>query len=198
MLLCVPKPSWSALQPCLVRAHWSRQQMPERCASLMASRQWNSCKYCSERPDSTTATYIGTSRYGVDKHRLIGRHSSIIPTPKRPPHTDASIRQRQKGPSPPRRCGGTPKAVRTPGVDEKVENTQQVSRCRRKGGRGWTEARAAGGGGNWTQPSMAASIKGATISTWPCASSAAARRIARAAAGAGARRTGRPGRRPGG
>ena len=73
----------------------------------------------------------------------------------------------------------------------RVENTQQVSRRRgREGGAGPKLGRR-GTGGNWR-----AYMSKRELSTWPCASSAAARRTARAAAGAGARRTGRPGRRP--
>ena len=43
---------------------------------------------------------------------------------------------------------GLQSRVRTPGLDEKVENTQQVSRRMREGGAGQSSG-GEGGGGNW-------------------------------------------------
>ena len=91
-----------------------------------------------------------------------------------------------KGPSPPRRRGGRTNSNRKSKTPSKLAVGGGREGLDRSSGGG-------GGGGNWR-----AYMSRRELSTWPCASSAAARRTARAAAGAGARRTGRPGRRPAG
>ena len=54
---------------------------------------------------------------------------------------------------------GLQSRVRTQGLDEKVENTQQVSRRRREGGAGQSSG-GEGGGGNWRVGRGANSVHG--------------------------------------
>ena len=194
MLPSLPKPSWLLVQLCLARAHWSRRPMPERCACLIALRQRMAVIYPGDQ------TEVGGNRAGSDnRHRLIGHPSNTSSYSEDGSRYKYVHPAAPKGPvsaAPPRwdskdllqsRC-----ALR--GVDEKVENTQQVSRRRgREGGAGQKLGRR-GGRGELARRRRARR----ELSTWPCASSAAARRIARAAVAAGARRTGRPARRPAG